>query len=120
MCVCLLLQGPCLSSGVSGSSLACCEQEQPLGLTPRQPLSGRSCFLLGPDNRLRQLLHAVSVHPWFEGSILVLIGLSSVALALDMPSLDPQGTLKKVLEAWDCIFALLFLAEAVIKVRWGS
>lgn len=54
--------------------------------------------------------------PYFEKVILVLIFASSIALALDMPSLDPTGSFKKALEALDCIFAVLFLIEAIIKV----
>jgi len=56
------------------------------------------------------------LHPYFEQAILVLIFASSVALALDMPDLDPTGPFKRTLEALDCVFAILFLIEAVIKV----
>lgn len=61
-------------------------------------------------------LHRLLCHPYFENTVLVLIFASSVALALDMPDLDPLGTFKRVLEAFDCVFALLFLLEAAVKV----
>lgn len=57
-------------------------------------------------------------HPWFEHSILLLIFASSVALALDMPSLPPSGAFKRALEVLDCVFAVLFLLEAACKVRY--
>lgn len=100
-----------LDRGLSSSSA-----HQVLGVTPRTPLAGRSCWLFGPDNRLRLQLHRVLCHPWFEPFILVLILLSSIALALDMPHLDPAGTFKRALEVLDCIFAVLFLVEAALKV----
>jgi hypothetical protein len=93
---------------------------QPSGTTQAVPqLQGRSLWLLGPDNALRRLLQALLLHPWFEHAVLLLIALSSVALALDMPGLDPDGPLKRALEVWDCVCAPLFLAEALIKVRVG-
>lgn len=89
-------------------------------MTPRRPLSGRSCWLFGPDNWLRLQLHKVLCHPSFENTILVLIFASSIALALDMPDLDPLGQFKAALEVLDCVFALLFLVEAVLKVSTHS
>jgi hypothetical protein len=58
----------------------------------------------------------VLCHPWFEHAILALIFASSIALALDMPHLDPTGPFKGALEVADCVFAVLFLVEAFLKV----
>jgi hypothetical protein len=101
-----------LDRGLSSSSA-----HQPPGVAPRCQLSGRSCWLFGPDNWLRRQLHRVLRHPWFEHTVLILIMLSSIALALDMPHLDPAGAFKRALEVLDCVFAVLFLVEAVLKVR---
>lgn len=100
-----------LDRGLSSSSA-----HQVLGVTPRPPLAGRSCWLFGPDSWLRLQLHRVLCHPWFEPFILVLILLTSIALALDMPHLDPAGTFTRALEVLDCCFAVLFLVEAALKV----
>jgi hypothetical protein len=85
--------------------------------TGPQPLTGRVCWLLRPNNWLRLRLQQLLCHPWFEHSILMLIFVSSVAQALDMPSLPPSGALKRALEVLDCVFAVLFLLEAACKVR---
>lgn len=90
--------------------------QQVPGLTPRQPLTGSSCCLMGPTNWLRLPLSKLLSHPYFEHAILLLIFASSITLALDMPNLDPSGQFKQALEVLDCIFAVLFLAEAVLKI----
>jgi hypothetical protein len=90
--------------------------QQVPGLTPRQPLTGNSCCLMGPTNWLRLPLSKLLSHPYFEHAILLLIFASSITLALDMPNLDPSGQFKQALEVLDCIFAVLFLAEAVLKI----
>jgi hypothetical protein len=48
--------------------------------------------------------------------VLLLILLSSLALALDSPGLDASSTLKKFLHALDIAFSVLFTCEASLKI----
>jgi hypothetical protein len=78
--------------------------------------TGYSLFLLGPDSWLRQAAAAVISHRHFESAILALIVLSSVALALDAPSLDDASMLKQALYILDWTFVIAFLVEALLKI----
>lgn len=78
--------------------------------------TGHSLILFGPDSWLRQAAAAVISHRHFESVILTLIVLSSIALALDAPSLDDGSTLKQALNILDWIFVVAFLLEALLKV----
>lgn len=54
-------------------------------------------------------------HPWFDNTILVLIVLSSVALAIDSPLLDPESSLAIVLLYADWVMTILFTIEFLLK-----
>lgn len=112
---CGLLQVVQVRSSMEGAASTSSMRQLP-ALATGLPLSGRSCWVFGPNNWLRLQLHRVLCHSWFENAILVLIFASSIALALDMPHLDPTGPFKGALEVADCVFAVLFLVEAVLKV----
>jgi len=62
-----------------------------------ETLEGRALCVFGPQNALRAALAAVIWHPRFEQAIIVLICASSITLALDSPTIDPDGRLKQVL-----------------------
>ena len=58
-------------------------------------------------------------NPYFEGSVLVLVLLSSVLLALDTPSLDDSSRLAQVISTCDIIFVACFSLEMCLKVGAG-
>lgn len=60
-------------------------------------LVGHSLCILGPRNPVRVFLARIVWHQKFEQLIITLIVLSSIVLAIDSPSLDPNSGLKAVL-----------------------
>lgn len=86
------------------------------GSTPAIKLIGTSCCLLGSNNWLRLKLAQLVAHKQFENVILVLIFLSSISIALQMPSLDRNGVMYIVLEYLDMVFVVLFAVEALLKI----
>lgn len=60
-------------------------------------LEGHSLFIFGPHNPVRVFLARIVWHQRFEQLIITLIVLSSIVLAIDAPSLDPNGDLKATL-----------------------
>ncbi len=62
----------------------------------QQMLQGTSLLCLGPHSWLRRLAARIITSKPFDPAVLVLILASSVALALDMPSLSPESQLKQV------------------------
>ena len=53
---------------------------------------------------------------WFDTSILILIGTSSVMLTLDSPLVDPNSTEAKVYGYIDMVHTILFTGEMLIKI----
>lgn len=78
-------------------------------------LRGTALGFFGPSNPLRIAAARLVAHRHFDNAVLVLILLSSVALALDAPGLDPGGCLKVALHGADIAFTVLFAAEAAAK-----
>ena len=62
-----------------------------------QPLEGESLYVLGPDNGFRKACQWLSCNPLFDTFIIVLIVISSICLALDVPRLDPNSQLHDIL-----------------------
>jgi hypothetical protein len=56
------------------------------------------------------------VHPVFDNTVLILIGLSSLTLAMDGPTLDEDSTLADVLTYLDIVFTILFVIEMCMKI----
>ena len=53
---------------------------------------------------------------WFDNSILILIGTSSVMLSLDSPLVDPESTEALVYGYIDMVHTVLFTGEMLIKM----
>lgn len=79
-------------------------------------LEGNSLWIFRKNNPLRLRLAALVGHRDFEYAIIALICLSSITLALDSPTLDPESTMKKILNVLDTIFVVLFALEAMAKI----
>jgi len=75
-----------------------------------------SFFVLAPNNRFRLFLHRLLRNRYFESFILILILISSILLALDQPTLDPNSQLKKALHVMNIILTICFAGEMAIKL----
>lgn len=83
-------------------------------------IKGNSMMCLGPDNWFRWRCARIVHNTHFETVILVLIAASSITLALDRPSLDPQSRLARSIRIMDYIFTGAFTVEAILKIiAWG-
>ena len=83
-------------------------------------VKGQSLLCLGPDNWFRWRCARIVHNTHFETVILVLIAASSVTLALDRPSLDPESRLARSIRIMDYIFTAAFTIEALLKIiAWG-
>jgi len=79
-------------------------------------LRGDSLGVFGPTNVFRVGCQYIVEQSWFENLILFFIVISSVSLALDEPTLDPNSDLKRGLEIMEFIFIAIFTLELVLKV----
>lgn len=77
---------------------------------------GKALFVLGPDNKVRQACAAVVHNPGFDRFILLLISVSSLALALDSPLRDPDSTMAKYLKGVERVMTALFFIEMALKI----
>lgn len=77
---------------------------------------GKALFVLGPDNKVRQVCAAVVHNPGFDRFILLLISVSSLALALDSPLRDPDSTMAKYLKGVERVMTALFFIEMALKI----
>lgn len=77
---------------------------------------GKALFVLGPDNRVRRGCAAVVHNPGFDRFILLLISVSSLALALDSPLRDPESPLAKSLKGVERVMTALFFIEMALKI----
>lgn len=77
---------------------------------------GKALFVLGPSNKLRMACAAVVHNPGFDRFILLLISVSSLALALDSPLRDPDSTTAKYLKGVERVMTVLFFIEMALKI----
>ena len=77
---------------------------------------GKALFALGPENKVRQACAAVVHNPGFDRFILLLISVSSLALALDSPLRDPDSTTAKYLKGVERVMTALFFIEMALKI----
>ena len=78
--------------------------------------SGRALFVLGPRNFVRRTCAAIVANPGFDKCILLLISVSSIALALDNPLRDPDSTMAVALGHVERVMTELFFAEMALKI----
>ncbi|KAI1900540.1 hypothetical protein AGOR_G00050980 [Albula goreensis] len=82
---------------------------------PRQILPYSSMFVFGQTNPVRRLCHYVVSLRYFEMCILVVIAMSSIALAAEDP-VQPNAPRNNVLKYLDYVFTGVFTFEMVIKM----
>ena len=79
-------------------------------------LFGDSLFIFKPNNAARIFFAHFVTHSVFEGFIFFFIILSSLALAIDGPTLDSDSLLKEVLDWADLVFVIVFFVEMCLKI----
>lgn len=79
-------------------------------------LKGNSLFIFPADCCIRQWALTLIVHPYFDSVILALVTVSSIALAIDNPLIDPESTLAIGLKRLDMAFAIIFAFEMTVKI----
>ncbi|XP_052737171.1 voltage-dependent calcium channel type A subunit alpha-1 [Bicyclus anynana] len=89
------------------------EEEIPDGPKPMLPYS--SMFVLSPTNPIRRGAHWVVNLKYFDFFIMVVISLSSVALAAEDPVVE-ESTRNKVLNYFDYAFTGVFTVEMLLKI----
>ncbi|XP_049637927.1 voltage-dependent N-type calcium channel subunit alpha-1B [Suncus etruscus] len=82
---------------------------------PRPIVPHSSMFCLSPTNLLRRFCHYIVTMRYFEMVILVVIALSSIALAAEDP-VQTDSSRNNVLKYMDYIFTGVFTFEMVIKM----
>ena len=87
--------------------------EQTPANKPILPYSSMFCF--GSDNRFRLAVHAVVTFPFFDTLIMIIIVLSSIALAAEDP-VEEKSARNRILTYFDYIFTSIFAVEMVLKV----
>ncbi|KAE8620103.1 hypothetical protein XENTR_v10010099 [Xenopus tropicalis] len=83
------------------------------GPKPMPPYS--SMFILSTTNPLRRLCHYIVTMRYFEMCILMVIAMSSIALAAEDP-VQPDAPRNNVLRYFDYVFTGVFTFEMVIKM----
>ena len=80
-------------------------------------LEGVSLSCMGPHSHFRLICQRLVTHWAFDTFIIILIIVSSVCLALDVPRLEPTSVLKAVLDQLNLAMTALFVMEMLLKVR---
>lgn len=79
-------------------------------------LEGVSLSCMGPHSHVRLACQRLVTHWAFDTFIIILIIVSSVCLALDVPRLEPTSVLKEVLDQLNLVMTALFVMEMLLKV----
>lgn len=77
---------------------------------------GRAMWIMGPRNPIRRACAAVVANPGFDRMILLLISVSSIALAIDNPLRNPDSALAVALKRVEVIMTGLFFVEMALKI----
>ena len=86
------------------------------GSSELPPLEGLSLGCLPPTSCIRYVCQCVVTHPVFDSFIILLIIVSSICLALDVPRLDPNSELKAQLDYLNYWMTGLFVGEMALKI----
>ena len=85
-------------------------------MTTPAKLHGKALCLFTPRNWFRQAVARIALHKHFDNVILVWIILSSVCLAIENPTLDPESGVMVFLDYADYVFTAVFVCEMSFKV----
>ena len=81
-----------------------------------EPLEGVSLCCMGPENSFRKFCQWLVCHQVFDTFTVVLIVVSSICLALDVPRLDKTSELKHYLVVSNYYFTGFFVFEMSLKI----
>ena len=81
-------------------------------------ISGNSLGCISENNKIRIALGKFAENPYFESFVFNLIGLNSLFLALDEPTLSMENNLytKKTIDLIGNLVSLLFIGECILKI----
>ncbi|XP_069690119.1 voltage-dependent calcium channel type A subunit alpha-1 isoform X27 [Periplaneta americana] len=82
---------------------------------PKPMLPYSSMFIFSPTNPVRRGAHYVVNMKYFDFFIMVVISLSSIALAAEDP-VDEESTRNTILEYFDYAFTCVFTVEMILKI----
>ena len=77
---------------------------------------GESLFIFGPYSKIRIMAMNLITNKYFDWFILLLIGISSVFLAMENPLSDPESFIVTFLNKADIIMTTFFAIEATCKI----
>jgi hypothetical protein len=78
-------------------------------------------MFLPKQHPIRVFVAYLVSHQRFDQAMMVLILVSSAALAMDTPGLDKHSTMKAVLDVSDIVFVVAFAVEALLKsIAYGK
>ncbi|UJR13248.1 hypothetical protein I4U23_000269 [Adineta vaga] len=75
-----------------------------------------SLYLLSPTNKFRIKLQDLVGEKAFDSLILLCIGINSIALAMERPSISPLSLERKFLTWGNYVFTVIFTIEMIIKI----
>lgn len=97
------------------------------GRKHKKPVPDSNAITFGmfkQDHEVRLKAQMITTHPEFDSAVMWVIFLSSIAMALDSPRLDTNGSLYMLLRLLDIIWTVVFTAEMLLKMisvgLWGS
>ncbi len=82
---------------------------------PRPILEHSCCFLLHHENPIRQAVHELVTYKYFDMFIMIVISMSSVALAAEDP-IDENSQRNQILNYFDYGFTVVFSIEMTLKM----
>ena len=85
-------------------------------LKSKLSLKGNSLIIFSKDNKLRRIIGIVITSKFFETSILIVIMMSTLLLAFEMPLSDPDSYYNKVIYYFDVSFTSIFGLECMMKI----
>ena len=89
------------------------EEEEVTGPKPMLPYS--SMFILSSSNPIRRAAHFVTNMRYFDAFIMIIITLSSIALAAEDP-VEEKSDINDILQYFDYAFTGVFTVEMLLKV----
>lgn len=82
----------------------------------KQEPEGFAFYFWKPTNKVRRLLVKTVTHPIYDIAITIIILLSGVVLAIDLPLRDPDSGFMKFVYYADLVISILFVIEFIMKV----
>lgn len=81
-------------------------------------IDGNSLFCISEKNKIRIALGKFAENPYFEAFVFNLIGINSLFLALDEPTLtmEKNAYTKNTLELMGSLVSILFIGECLLKI----